>query len=150
MAGRSGIVDVKVNSNLTKIADALPSLFGAVIERQTMMLWRQAARLAPVGESGLLHNSGTYSVLASTSPVVGEVTFHAYYAAYVNFGTGSRGAASKVPDRPDNIRYTQGWVGMAAQPYLSIAYREVVDELRVWAKELGEMIASRFAVSEWY
>jgi hypothetical protein len=137
---------VKVNSNISLIAQALPDLVAAVLERQTYQTERSARSWAPV-DTGFLRNSSTSSVVGrGTALVVGEVTFHAYYAAYVNFGTGQLGGASKVPDRPSHIRYTLGWRGMRAMPYLSLAAHKVNESLSAWAQEVGDRIRERFGL----
>jgi hypothetical protein len=129
---------VKLDSNLSKVADALPNLLAMVMERETLQTERLARQWAPV-DTGMLRNSSTSSIQRG-NPTIGEVTFHAFYAAYVNFGTGSRGASSSVPDRPDNVRYTMGFGGMSAMPYLSLAANKVTKELTRWAKYVGDAI----------
>lgn len=137
---------INLNSNLTKIAQALPDLVAAVLERETYQTERLARQWAPV-DTGLLRNSSTSSVIGRGTPhIIGEVTFHAYYAAYVNFGTGRLGSSSNVPDRPANVRYTSGFLGMRAMPYLSLAASKVNEELSNWAKEVGQRIYERFHI----
>jgi hypothetical protein len=54
-----------------------------------------------------------------TNGPIAAVVFDSPHAAFVEFGTGIRGAAS--PGAGD-VEYSESWPGMAAQPYLRPAY----------------------------
>ena len=69
--------------------------------------------LVPV-DTGELKASGGTTVEWVGRKVTGYVTYGAYYAAYVEFGTGRRGAESAGAGP---YPYKESWPGMAAQPY---------------------------------
>lgn len=75
---------------------------------------QEARQIVPV-DTGELKASGVTSVTTTESTAVGHVAFTANHAAYVEYGTGHRGAAS--PGRGP-YPYTMSWPGMPAQPYL--------------------------------
>lgn len=70
--------------------------------------------IVPVA-SGDLQRSGGTAVEWKGTTVTGFVTYGAYYAAYVEFGTGRRGAGSAGAGP---FPYNQNWPGMVAQPYI--------------------------------
>lgn len=76
---------------------------------------------APIGPTGNLANSQTSETQRIPGGADGVARSGAEYSAYVNYGTGARGAASNVPGRGEEIRYSAGWQGMAARPYMSEA-----------------------------
>jgi HK97 gp10 family phage protein len=86
--------------------------------------------LVPV-DTGELKASGGTSVQWVGTKVVGYVTYGAYYAAYVEFGTGRRGAASAGRGP---YPYKEDWPGMKAQPYvrpaLDLGRQQVVDAFK--------------------
>lgn len=75
--------------------------------------------------SGGLVSSSLFTVEAIVSP-------HADYAAYVEFGTGRRGAAS--PGAGEGP-YSEHWPGMVAQPYMRPAYDENREHVADFIKE---------------
>lgn len=79
----------------------------------------RAAADAPIGPTGILAGSQTHDSRRIHDGAEGEARSGAAYSAYVNYGTGARGAASDVPGRTEEIRYSAGWVGMAARPFFS-------------------------------
>ena len=70
--------------------------------------------IVPV-DTGELKSSGGTAVEWKGTTVTGFVTYGAYYAAYVEFGTGRRGAGSAGAGP---FSYDQNWPGMVAQPYI--------------------------------
>jgi HK97 gp10 family phage protein len=60
--------------------------------------------------------------------VEGIVSTDVEYAAYVEYGTGRRGAASDV-ERPESIAYKADWAGMEAMPYLYPALKQNEDKI---------------------
>jgi HK97 gp10 family phage protein len=89
-----------------------------------------AEAIVPV-DTGQLQESGSTGVEWQGKAVVGYVQFNAPYAAYVEFGTGIRGAASPGAGP---YEYTMSWPGMRAQPYLRPALDssrgDVLDAIR--------------------
>lgn len=121
-------VKVELESKLPTIMASLPDALRLLVQRQTLEMHRLARQMAPV-DTGNLRNSGKDFITWGTAGGSGTVSFNAEYAAYVNFGTGQRGAASAVPERPAEVRYGQT-VGMVARPYLSLAAVQSVAELQ--------------------
>lgn len=81
-----------------------------------------AATDAPRGPTGKLANGIEKKPTTRSAGVVeGEVVSSAEYSAYVDMGTGQAGAASTVPGRSEEVRYSAGWQGMAARPFFSSA-----------------------------
>lgn len=86
--------------------------------------------LVPV-DTGALKASVATSVEWVGKRVTGYVTYGAYYAAYVEFGTGRRGSSSAGAGP---YPYNQNWPGMVAQPYvrpaLDIGRTQIFDAFR--------------------
>ncbi len=82
----------------------------------------EAKRLCPV-DTGALQASIETNVDDSGKTVVGTVGTDVDYAAYVEFGTGIRGAASAGAGEGP---YSSTWAGMVAQPFM----RPAVDNNR--------------------
>jgi hypothetical protein len=74
----------------------------------------EAQRIVPV-DTGELRDSGQVSMRDTGSTVVADIEFLAGHAAYVEYGTGIRGAASPGAGP---YPYSPTWPGMRAQPYL--------------------------------
>ena len=70
-------------------------------------------------DTGDLKASGHVEVTQVGKQVFAAVEYTSDHAAFVEFGTGQRGAAS--PGAGD-VPYNPSWPGMAAQPYLRPAY----------------------------
>jgi len=88
----------------------------------------RAQQIVPV-DTGELRDSGHVVVVVEDKRCYARVQFDADHAAFVEYGTGRRGAASAGAG-PHG--YNQEWAGMAAQPYL----RPASDEVKPEAKEL--------------
>lgn len=129
---------IHYKTQLPQIIDSLPRLLAAWVERQTLYTERLARQYAPV-VSGNLVNSSQTSVWTTPTGAEGEVAFHAYYAAYVNFGSGRRGAASEVPARPPEVRYGSR-PGTRARPYLSLAAAQAGEQLGQAARDLEDFL----------
>lgn len=115
------------------------------IKKGTLKVQGDAKLLAPE-DTGQLRNSIQADVESKNGEVVGRVHTNVEYAAYVEFGTGQRGASSPSPPKsPDDLSYRQDWAGMAAQPYLYLSAKQneqavrkiVADELRKEIRKLG-------------
>jgi len=65
--------------------------------------------------TGELKSSGSVSVTWSGTKVTGAIKYTAGHAAYNEFGTGRRGAASEWAGP---YEYKQSWPGMTAIPFL--------------------------------
>ncbi len=86
------------------------------------LVQKSAQALCPVA-TGALKASITTEIDDSGKTVVGRVSPHTFYAPYVEFGTGIRGAASPGAGPGP---YALHWAGMVAQPYM----RPALDESR--------------------
>lgn len=106
----------------------VPKLVAATKEASDSVAW-EARQLAPVDTGELVDSISTGAVELVGSAVQGFVEADSPHAAFVEFGTGQRGAASpgagSGPYNPD-------WPGMAAQPYM----RPALDAAR------GEVLAA--------
>ena len=100
------------------------------IRAATMATLGAAEAIVPV-DTGQLQESGSTGVEWQGRAVVGFVQFTAPWAAFVEFGTGARGAASPGAGP---YEYTMSWPGMRAQPYLRPALDssrgDVLDAIR--------------------
>jgi hypothetical protein len=73
-----------------------------------------AESIVPV-DTGDLRESGHVELLNAGAQPSAAVVFDTPYAAYVEYGTGQRGAASEGAGKGP---YDPNWPGMAAEPYL--------------------------------
>jgi HK97 gp10 family phage protein len=92
----------------------VPRLVKAVQESQLHVMF-EAQAIVPIDTGELQSSIGTGPVELVGNTVSGTVEATAPYAAYVEFGTGQRGAASAGAGAGP---YSPTWPGMPAQPYL--------------------------------
>ena len=95
------------------------------------LVLERSQQIVPV-DTGELKASGKIVERQTDKTVVAEIVYTAEHAAYVEFGTGQRGAGSPGAGP---YPYNPNWPGMAAQPYL----RPAIDESH-------EAIKGEFAV----
>lgn len=86
----------------------------AGIQAANFAVLAASSAIVPV-DTGRLQESPATSVEWKGSAVTGYVQYNAPYAAYVEFGTGRRGASSAGAGP---YGYDENWPGMNAQPYL--------------------------------
>jgi HK97 gp10 family phage protein len=84
------------------------------IETGTNAVLQASQEIVPV-DTGALKASGNTEVTIEGQKVIGAVVYNAPYAAYVEFGTGRRGASSSGAGP---YSYDPNWPGMVAQPYM--------------------------------
>lgn len=84
------------------------------VEQGAAAVLETAESIVPV-DTGDLRESGHVELLKSGSQPSAAVVFDTEYAAYVEYGTGIRGASS--PGAGEGP-YSSSWPGMAAEPYL--------------------------------
>ena len=84
------------------------------VEESCEMIETRAKELCPV-DTGALQASITTEIEELPSTIRGTVSPHMHYAAYVEYGTGQRGAASAGAGAGP---YSESWPGMAASPYM--------------------------------
>ena len=125
-------VKISVTKNLLpSVAAQLPDLAYDIVEQVALGIRAKAAAGAPIRTGDLARGYDHLSKRTATG-AYGEVFNNVEYAPYVEFGTGSRGAGSMFPGKPEGLSYTMGWMGMAARPHLTPA----VEEARVeWKQE---------------
>lgn len=90
-----------------------------------------AQDLVPV-DTGELKASGHVTVAETGKSIAAAVSFDADHAAFVEFGTGVRGAASAGAGEGP---YSTSWVGMPAQPYLRPAFERHRNEAQSMTRE---------------
>lgn len=118
-------------SVIPQVIDELDDYAYRVCEFVLAGIESHAAAAAPIGPTGVLANSQDHETRRIPNGAEGEARSGAEYSAYVNYGTGARGASSNVPGRTEEISYSAGWPGMAARPFFSQA---VVDGTAEWDK----------------
>ncbi len=89
-------------------------------EDAVALVYKKADALVPV-DTGELRGSASNEVVDSGSVVTGTVAYESDHAAFVEFGTGIRGAASPGAGP---YSYDPTWPGMDAQPFLRPALDE--------------------------
>lgn len=90
------------------------------VEEVTQLIEDRAKEMCPV-DTGALQASIRSEIRETGATIVGEVAPHTDYAAFVEYGTGQRGAAS--PGAGEGP-YSATWPGMAAQPFMRPALEE--------------------------
>lgn len=65
------------------------------------------------------------------------------YSAFVEYGTGQRGAASGV-EAPPNYHYGGNWPGMEAEPYMQPGLQDALNKRRAALRDLGLNVAKRW------
>lgn len=126
---------------IPKVADKIEDYVFELVDWVAVGIEGNAATDAPRGPTGKLANSVEKKPTTMQQGIVeGEVVASAEYAAYVNYGTGQKGAASDVPGRTEEVRYSAGWQGMAARPFFSSAVENGRIELERGMRKLeGEL-----------
>lgn len=114
--------NVTFRTVIPKVADEIEEYVYELVDWVALGIEGNAATDAPRGPTGKLANSVEKKPTTMRGGLVeGEVVSSAEYSAYVDMGTGQRGAASDVPGRTEEVRYSAGWQGMAARPFFSSA-----------------------------
>jgi hypothetical protein len=108
----------------------------ASVEASDQLVLSEALAIVPVDTGELKASGAVVPVVQKGSTVVGGVCFSANHAAYVEYGTGIRGASSPGAGP---YPYSTTWPGMRAQPYL----RPALDVAR---KAIAGIFASQVAL----
>jgi HK97 gp10 family phage protein len=95
----------------------------AKVQRAQAVVLQEAQSLCPVDTGELRDSLRSEAIQDDGSRITGAVSANTDYAAYVEFGTGKRGAASPGAGSGP---YSPTWPGMPAQPYL----RPALDQAR--------------------
>lgn len=119
MAAKGTHIEI-VKNDFPALAGKLYDGAGQVVRETMLFIEGQAKSDAPI-DTGYMANSIQSEYSEPGTGPRGEVFAGAEYAAYVNYGTGSRGQSSAVPDRSPEITYTGSWLGMPARPFMSQA-----------------------------
>lgn len=103
-----------------------PGVIASITAADELVL-QEAQAIVPI-RTGELQSSGkTLPVEQKGSTVVGGVAFTAGHAAYVEFGTGIRGAAGPGSGP---YPYSSTWPGMSPRPYLRPALDTAREAIR--------------------
>lgn len=94
-----------------------------LVERSVMSIAANARRHLIQNGSVVTGNLIT-SIDFHSDDYEGDVGTGVSYAAYVEYGTGERGAASHFEGKPEDIAYSPTWKGMSARPYLTPSVEE--------------------------
>ena len=121
MAGKFGSA---LRSVIPDVIEELDRAAFDIVEWTLTGIEGRAAAGAPIGPTGVLAGSQTHESRRTAEGAEGVASSGAAYSAYVNYGTGQKGASSDVPGRTDEIRYSAGWMGMSARPFFSQAVED--------------------------
>lgn len=114
----------------------------ASVEAGAKMIEDRAKELCPV-DTGALRDSISTEMDERDFSIQAKVAPHMPYAAYVEFGTGIRGAASAGAGKGP---YSSTWPGQAAQPYMRPAVDESKEAIRdLFRGNLSTAIRSPYA-----
>lgn len=120
----------KLNLKISKMSNLVDSVVVKAVEKNTKIIQAEAKLLCPV-DKGELRNSIHTTIKKEDDCIKGITYTNKSYAAYVEFGTGPKGAAEHTGTSPNvNISYSdKGWVyptdegfiyteGQPAKPYM--------------------------------
>lgn len=110
---------------LTRVMSVLGGQLQKGVEDAVSLVYRKADAMVPV-DKGDLRGSASNEVVDSGSVVTGTVAYESDHAAFVEFGTGIRGASSPGAGP---YPYNPTWPGMSAQPYLRPALDESDEDI---------------------
>lgn len=105
----------QVSSKASVVAAKIKQAVRVSIEQGCNVVLEEAKALVPV-RTGDLRDSGASSVAEEEGKIVGTVAFTSPHAAFVEYGTGIRGASG--PNRGEGITYSPTWPGMVGTAYL--------------------------------
>jgi hypothetical protein len=120
MAGKGTFIEI-VQNDFVKIAAGMHDKAGQVVRETVLFIEGQSKSDVPIGPTGALAGGIQSEIEETGDGWKGAVFDPVEYASYVNYGTGSRGQSSSVPDRAPEITYTGSWLGMPARPFMSQA-----------------------------
>ena len=106
-----------VAARLKDIAIVLKDSVSAELEAVAKEAMETAQGMAPVGSGESREKRLVDSFSYEANGLTAVMQVENPHAAYVEFGTGRRGAAS-TGVAPVGVSYDPGWPGMAAQPYM--------------------------------
>lgn len=98
----------------------------AKVQRAQAVVLAEAQAICPVDTGELRDSLRVEAITDDGSRLTGAVSANTGYAAYVEFGTGQRGAASAGAGPGP---YSPTWPGMPAQPYLRPALDQARDQV---------------------
>ena len=136
MVKKGTLIEV-VKNDLPMIAGKIDQQAEQAVRETTLFIESQAKSDAPIGPTGNLASAISSEMSAVGDGFRGEVFDSMDYAAYVNYGTGSRGSSSAVPERPAEITYTGSWLGMTARPFMSQAAADARPRFDAALKKIG-------------
>lgn len=117
-------------------ARIIPGLTQSIQAAQGLIV-QEAKNLCPVRTGALRDSIAAVQPEETGKTVVGQVEASAPYSAYVEFGTGIRGATGP---NPGPYPYSETWSGMEARAFMRPALDTTRDAVR-------EIFASQLAIS---
>ncbi len=118
-----------IPGNTRAVISEYASKIKAAVERSQDIVKQEAERLVPVDTGELALSITAAPIVDDGQTYSGLVIATADHAAYVEFGTGARGAAS---EGAGDVPYNRNWPGMPAQPYLrpalDYARKQILEE----------------------
>ena len=130
----------KPSESLARFADLYVQvrLFAAVQRAQGVIV-EEARAVCPIETGELFESIGSGEIVDANHQLTGPVVADCPHAAFVEFGTGLRGAGTyPYPLPQEGVPFTgswvydfrnQGWVGMPSQPYLRPALDTARDQV---------------------
>lgn len=113
------------------VVNRISSKLVAAAERAQTIVKQEAEAIVPVDTGELALSIQALPVVDTGERIIAEVVATAPHAAYVEFGTGQRGAASAGAGPYD---YNMDWPGMEASPFmrpaLDIARERIFEEFK--------------------
>ncbi len=122
-----------VPGSIAAVEESITSRVIVAVTEGTEVVMNLAKELVAV-DTGELQASGYMTVTLSGQNVIGSVIFDAGHSAYVEFGTGIRGAASEGAGPGP---YNPSWPGMPSQPFLRPALDSSWPNIFLAFKEAG-------------
>ena len=119
---------------MAAVQERVTKLVVAAVTKGTEQVLATSQELVAV-DTGDLKGSGHMTVTLEGQVVTGRVIYDSDHAAYVEFGTGIRGAAS--PGTGKGIVYSSTWKGMPAQAFLRPALDNNKENTISAFRELG-------------
>ena len=147
MSARAGLKLAALTRRFQGLSDGVLNAAEQAVQEASRRARDRASALAPVGDGsdgGHLRDCIRAEVVREGDDIVGRVAAENPHAAYVEFGTGRRGAGSPAPPKWEGAGSYGQQPGMPAQPYLMPAMAEGRQAfLEDAARRVREAIANR-------
>lgn len=121
----NALIRAMVNQNVAKIMTAS----ARAVQRAVLRGAEIAKEYVTVDTGDLRAGIHAEDVIVREDCIIGTYGTNSPYGAYVEFGTGRRGAASPHGEPLEELEYKYEWEGIEAQPYMYPASLVVQKEL---------------------